>query len=72
MNFVDFDDFPSVTKKFGSTPKPIYINLIRYPPDRFISHFYFKRNGDNRIQGARMLKKTNKMNYVSEQFKSVY
>ncbi|KAG5900720.1 hypothetical protein JTB14_038238 [Gonioctena quinquepunctata] len=37
--FLDFS-------KFGA-PKPLFINLIRKPLDRFISYYYFVRYGDN-------------------------
>ena len=60
MNFLNFADI-------GSELKPVYINLVRYPVDRFISHFNFKRYGDNRLQGRRD-GSTNNLNYVSIQF----
>lgn len=37
--FVDF-------AKFG-LPKPLFINILRKPLDRFISYYYFVRYGDN-------------------------
>ncbi len=61
MNFLNFADV-------GSELKPVYINLVRYPVDRFISHFNFRRYGDNRLQGRRVSSTTHNLNYVSIQF----
>ncbi|XP_039271717.2 uronyl 2-sulfotransferase-like [Styela clava] len=38
LHFVDFE-------KFSSSVKPIYINVIRNPIERFISHYYYMRFG---------------------------
>ena len=43
MNFINY-------QQINSSLVPVYINLVRYPPDRFVSHFYYRRNGDNRSQ----------------------
>lgn len=38
--------FPSFAR-FGSPLKPVFINIIRDPLQRFVSHYYFLRYGDD-------------------------
>lgn len=33
--------------RFGASPEPVYINILRRPMDRLISHYYFIRYGDD-------------------------
>lgn len=33
--------------RFGASPEPVYINILRRPLDRLISHYYFIRYGDD-------------------------
>ena len=58
MNFINYESL-------NATVIPAYINLVRHPVDRFVSHFYFRRNGDNRLLGRRVISESKNLNYVS-------
>lgn len=42
--------------RFGVKIQPLYINVIRKPLDRLVSHYYFIRYGDD-LRPQRVLKK---------------
>ncbi|XP_028415482.1 uronyl 2-sulfotransferase-like [Dendronephthya gigantea] len=46
MHYIDFETF--------SGPQVAYINLIRDPVSRAVSHFYFRRYGDNLLNKTRV------------------
>ena len=39
-------------EQFGM-PNPLYINILREPLDRMVSHYYFLRYGDNLRKGLK-------------------
>lgn len=42
-------------EQFGA-PNPLYINILREPLDRLISHYYFLRYGDNLRKGLHRIR----------------
>ena len=60
MHFLDFKTFKG--------PEVTYINLIRDPISRAVSHYYFRRYGDNMLNRTRIKKPIKYFNMVRKKF----